>query len=188
MKPSQFYEFTVQPWGAYTLTVTGDYFKIMRATGPVSIKAKWGELRELVAGQGLESADFDRLEVRNETGSVNVVRIFIGDRKFIDGMGGTVDIGLARAPQMELTQATVAVAGVSAQIAPARIGRQYLLIQNKDNGADVFLAFGDGPATVADGLRLLAGGVFELPFTVTTQAVHAIAMTGNPGVLVVEGV
>lgn len=188
MKPSQFYEFTIPAYGAYMLTVGGDYFKILRATGPISIKAKWGELRGLISGQGLEASPFDRLELRDESGAANTVRLFIGDEKFIDGLAGAVDIARARVPQVDFTQAQVTVTNASAQILPANASRQYLLIQNKDSGGDVFIKFGAGPATVAGGVRLVAGGVFETGAAVPMQAVHAIgSIANNPNVIVMEG-
>lgn len=188
MKPSAFYEFTVPAWGAYTLTVSGDYFKILAATGAVSVKGKWGELKKLIAGQGLEASPFDRLELRDETGAPNTIRLFIGDEKFIDGMAGSVTVSKSAAPQSSaFDNSAKAVTNASAQLIAENINRQYLLVQNNDASAVVYLAFGKA-ATVADGVRVVPGGFYELSGTVPTQAVHAIgSAANNPNVVVVEG-
>lgn len=187
MKPSQFYEFTVAPFGAYNLTVTGDYFKIMRATGPVSIKAKWGELKELTAGQGLEDAAFDRLEVRNETGSPNIVRIFIGDRKFIDGVSGSVTVGSNTVARAAFASNAKPVTNADGLLVAASSSRSYVLIQNKHATANVFIAFGTA-ATVAGGIRIGPGGAYETGPVAPTSEIRAIGDEAvNNAVVVVEG-
>ena len=188
MKPSQFYDFTIPANGAYTLTVGGDYFKIMRALGPVSIRSSFGELKKLVAGQGLEDSPFDRLELRDESGAANAVSIFIGDRKFIDGLGGIVDIGQARVPVSPgFVNTAATVTNASAVLVPPNPARQYLLVQNKALTGDVYISFG-GAATAANGVRVVAGGFYELSAIVPLGAIHAIgSVASNPNVLVVEG-
>lgn len=187
MKPSQFYEFTVAPFGAYTLTVTGDYFKIMRAAGPVSIKAEWGELKELTAGQGLEAAPFNRLEVRNETGSPNVVRIFVGDRKFIDGMGGSVIVGSNMVARAAFASSAKAVVNADGPLVAASAARSYVLIQNRHATGNIFLSFGTA-ATVAGGIRIGPGGAYETGFVAPTTEIRAIGdVPMNGEVIVVEG-
>lgn len=186
MKPSQFYEFTVEPFGAYNLTVTGDYFKIMRSTGPVSIKAEWGELKELTAGQGLEEAAFGRLEIRNETGSPNVVRIFVGDRKFIDGMAGVVTVGMNTVARAAFASSAKTVTNADGPLVAASASRNYVLIQNKHATASVFIAFGTA-ATVAGGIRIGPGGAYETGQVAPTSAIRAIGdEPTNSAVVVVE--
>ncbi|WP_312129343.1 hypothetical protein [Diaphorobacter nitroreducens] len=194
-KPSQFYEFTIAPNAAYVLQVIGEYFKIMAAGAPVDVKADWGELRGLIAGQGLESSPFQRLVVFNTSGAPNTVRIFIGDEKFIDGLQGTANIGVMPpvdvqstvVPRAAFTNAAVNVTNASAQIKPANAGRQYMMVQNKDAAASVWLSFG-AAATTANGIKIGPGGSWESGVVVPSNAVHAIGDTaGNANVVVVEG-
>ncbi len=193
-KPSNFYDFTVPANGAFLLTVAGDYWKIMSASGPLAIKADWGELRGLIAGQGLEDSPFQRLYITDQSGAPNVVRIFIGDRKFIDGLQGTVQVQGGSIvvtsqvqPKAVIDNVQRTVTNASAQLLAARAGRQYLLIQNRDAAASVYLGFGKA-ATVADGLRVVPGGSFELVGITTEQAVFAIGdVASNPNVVTVEG-
>ena len=188
MKPSAFYEFTVPAWGAYTLTVSGDYFKILAATGAVSVKGKWGELKKLIAGQGLEASPFDRLELRDETGAPNTIRVFIGDEKFIDGMAGSVTVSKSAAPQSTaFINLQKTVTNASGLLLAANQNRQYLMVQNNDTAGAVYLSFG-AAATLSAGVRIGPGGSYELPNVVTTQNVYAIgSITNNPNVVTVEG-
>lgn len=187
-KPSNFYEFTVAANAAYVLTVSGEYFKVMSVDGAINIKADWGELRGLIAGQGLESSPFARLLITNENPFSNKVRLFIGDEKFIDGIAGQVDVATAkqvRSTAFTNTQKTVTNA--SGQLLPGNGQRQYLLIQNNDATGVLWISFGV-PAVVGAGVRVIPGGSFELPGTVTTGEVYAIgSVANNPNVVVVEG-
>lgn len=191
MKPSAFYEFTVPAWGAYTLTVSGDYFKILASTGAVSVKAKWGELKKLTAGQGLEDSPFDRLELRDESGAANTVRVFVGDKRFIDGMVGQVNIGTMPTPKQASSAVfdnqAKTVTNVSAVLLAANANRQYLLVQNKDTAGNLYLSFGKA-ATAANGVKVTPGGAFELIGAQSTQDIYAIGdIANNANVTTVEG-
>ncbi|AVS74489.1 hypothetical protein [Paracidovorax cattleyae] len=206
-KPSQFYDFTVPANGAYLLTVAGDYWKIMASSGQIAIKADWGELRGLIAGQGLEDSPFQRLYITDMSGATNAVRIFIGDQKFIDGLqgsvqvqGGTVTVSSgnivvsgsvattsAVQPVAVMDNLQKTVTNASAQLLAAKVGRQYMLVQNRDAAASLYLAFGKA-ATVAAGVRVVPGGAFELVGTMTEQAIFAIGdVASNANVVTVEG-
>lgn len=186
-KPSKFYNFTIPASGSYTLTVAGDYFKIMAASGPVSIKSDWGELGGLIAGQGLEDSPFQRLFVINDTASPNTVRLFIGDEKFIDGMSGAVAVSAAVQPLAVLDNQNKTVTNASTQLLAEKPGREYLLIQNKDAAGNIFVSFGKA-ATTANGVRVVPGGAFELTGTQTEQAIFAIGdLANNANIVTVEG-
>lgn len=187
MKPTGFYEFEVPANGVYRLLVAGDYFKIMTAAGAVNVQAEWGELKGLLAGQGLEDTPFGYLVFADRSGAANPVRVFVGDEKFIDGLGGTVNVGQSAVPKsaaFDNLQKTVGVA--SAQLLAANAARQYLLIQNNDAANAIWVAFGKA-ATLAAGVRIIAGGAYELVGIVTTQEVRAIAISSNPNIVTVEG-
>lgn len=186
-KPSKFYDFTVPASGAYTLTVAGDYFKVMACSGPLSVKSDWGELRELTVGQGLEDSPFQRLYITNETAQSNTIRLFIGDEKFIDGVTGAIAISSTVQPLAVLDNQQKTVTNASAQLLEAKPGREYLLIQNKDATGSLFLSFGKA-ATTANGVRVIPGGAFELTGTQTEQAIFAIGdIANNANVVTVEG-
>lgn len=189
MKPSKFYTFTIPAFSVYQLQVIGDYFKIIEATGAVDIKAEWGELKGLIAGQGLEATPFNRLEITDASGASNTVRIYIGDEKFIDGLAGTVSVSTSTVPRSgSFSNVAKTVTNASAQLLAANAARQYLLIQNKDLTGNLFINFGAGAATPTNGLRIIPGGFYEQAGIVSTQAIQAIGdIASNANVLVLEG-
>lgn len=188
MKPSAIYSFQVPAFSVYQLPVIGEYFKILSADGPVDARAEWGTLKGLVAGQGLESTPFQRLEITDVSGANNNLRIFIGDEKFIDGLGGTVNVGQNVVPRSSnFANSAKVVTNASTQMLAANAARQYLLVQNKAGSGDVYLSFVN-PATVANGVRVVAGGFLELSTVAPTGAVYAIgSIANNPDVVVLEG-
>ncbi|GKT19560.1 hypothetical protein AVHY2522_22930 [Acidovorax sp. SUPP2522] len=194
VKPSKIYDFVVPANGPFLLTVAGDYFKILASTGALNVKADWGELSGLIAGQGLEDSPFQRLYFTDVSGGSNTVKLFIGDEKFIDGMSGTFNIGTGSVqvtatvqPLAVLSNLQKTVTSASTQLLAAKAGRKYLLVQNRDGAATVYLSFG-AAATVAAGVRIVPGGAFELVGTCTDQAIFAIGdVASQSNVVTVEG-
>jgi hypothetical protein len=188
MKPTSFYDFDIPANGVYRLLVSGDYFKLMTAAGPVNVQAEWGELRGLQAGQGLEATPFSYLVFTDTSGAANPVRVFVGDEKFIDGLGGTVNVGQSVVPRVAgFDNLQKTVTNASAQLLAANPARSYLLIQNKDTSGNVYIAFGKA-ATVAAGVRVIPGGAFELIGVCSTQEIRAIGdIASNANIVTVEG-
>lgn len=189
MKPTKFYDFTVPANGTYRLLVAGDYFKIMSASGPLNVQADWGELRGLIAGQGLEDSPFAFLNMQDASGAPNAVRVVIGDEKFVDGLGGTVNVGTNNAAQSgAFANAQRTVTNASAQLLAANAAREYLLIQNKSASGTIWVGFGAGAVTQANGVRIIPGGFYESGFVCSTQEVQAIGdIASNADIVTVEG-
>lgn len=187
MKPSGFYDLTIAANASAMLLVAGDYFKIMSATGAVNVKSTFGELRGLIAGQGLESTPFDGLTIQNATGASNTVRVFVGDENFIDGFTGNVGVTSNAAARDSYTQATATVTTTAANAVAAGT-RDYVMIQNKSLTGTVYLNF-QTTATVANGVRLRPGEAWESGLSVPQGAISAIGdIASNPDVIVVTGV
>jgi len=189
MKPSKIYTFAVGANSVYQLDVIGDYFKILSADGALDIKAEWGELKGLIAGQGLEETPFSRLTITDASGAANNVRLYIGDEKFIDGLAGSVSVSQAVVPRSSaFSNLNKTVTNASGQLLAANLARQYLLIQNKDTAGNLYVGFGAGAATVANGVRIIPGGALELVGVCTTQAIQCIGdIASNANVVTVEG-
>lgn len=186
MKPTKKYTFTIAGSGVYRLQVSGDYFKILAASGLVRVKGKWGELSSLVAGQGLENSEFDDLFFTDESGASNTITVLVGDRNFIDGLTGSVTVTQQRVASGAAANTQVTVTNASTTIDAANANRQYLLIQNKDATGIVYLNFG-GAATVANGVQINPGGSWESGAFCPTGAVQAIgSIASNTNVVIVE--
>jgi hypothetical protein len=186
MKPSGFYTYTLAANASINLPVTGDYFKVMSATGLVCVRSDFGSLDDLIAGQGLENTPFKFLTIINKTASPNTVRIFVGDEHFIDGMTGSIAVTSTAMPTAGShvnTQATVT--NVAAQLDAVNAARKYLLIQNNHATGIVYLGFSAG-VTAANGIKVVPGGFYE-PACVPTGAIFAIGdIASNASVVIVE--
>jgi hypothetical protein len=99
-----------------------------------------------------------------------------------DGNAATV----TRLAAVEVVRTTGTVGTSSAELLPARPGRQGLLLQNQ--GANpVHLRFGDAAATASDWL-VAAGGEVRMERLAYAGAVQAIAVGGSAAVLALESV
>lgn len=94
MIPSKIYTFTLPANGTYPLNVIGSYFKILSASGPVSIWGdSFGNLGTIDAGQGLRDVPFGSLQISDTTGATNTVRILVAASTFVDDrVAGNVSI------------------------------------------------------------------------------------------------
>lgn len=188
MKPTKIYNVTLPANGSLRLLIEGEYFKILACAGAVSVRADWGELAGIGAGQGLESSPFKYLLLTDLSGGLNAVRLVIGDEKFIDGSSGAVEVSKNRIAQSGVFGSTAkTVTNASGLLVPANANRQYLLIQNNDGAGYIAVQFG-AAATLAAGLKIIQGGNYELSSIVPTGEIYAIgSAANNPNVVVVEG-
>lgn len=196
MKPTKQYTFTIAAFGVYRLQVAGDYFKILSATGIVKVNSPdWGELRALTVGQGLENAEFSDLFFTDESGATNTVTVYVGDRNFIDGVTGDVRVTNVPAvtvtasvnPDVPFTQAQGNVTAASTQALAAKANRQFLMIQNNDSAAIVYVTLDGTAATTAKGIKLGPGASLTLDSCCPTAAVNWIGSGATTNVVVVEG-
>lgn len=101
MIPAKIYKFIVPANGAYTLLVSGSFFKILSSTAAVSVRSdQLGTIGELLAGQGVERAPFNSLLFTGSSGFANEVRVIVAADTFIDdrisGEVSVIDGGKAR--------------------------------------------------------------------------------------------
>ena len=183
----------------WELNVGGNYYTTLECSQPVTVRFyKGGKLLDLGEIKGLlgglevslgEGRDFafDRVQIDVAAGDTVKVGIGNGQARYNRGQA-SVSITTGRAPQSgTFTNTLRTVTNASAQLLAANVNRQYLLIQNKDPNAAIYVAFGVA-ATTANGILIEAGGNFTMENTQSTQAVFAIGTAANnPNVLTVEG-
>lgn len=105
-------------------------------------------------------------------------------------ISGTIqaNVTTANPPQSAFTNTARTVTNASAQVLAANAAREYLLIQNKSASGTIWVCFGAGPATSANGIAIGPGGFWEWNANVPTNAVQCIgSLASNPDVLTVEG-
>lgn len=173
-------------------------FKILAATGAVSVKGSWGSIDQCSIGQGIQFTDGTQLSdvtFTDLSGAANTLRVIFGNATFIDNVTGTVSItgpvtvngavgvnANVMPAAGAISTANVSVGVASAQILAANASRAAFSFQNRSASANVYLAFGTA-ATAAAGWMVGPGQSWEPP-AVPTQAVFAIAdAAATPGVV-----
>lgn len=188
MLPTNTYTIALTANGSFRMLVAGRFFKIMSATGTVSVQSDFGKLADLTAGQGMEATDFQYLLLTDTSGATNTVKVLVADENFIDGLRGGIDITTAKVPiSAAFANVAATVTNASASLIAANAARQYLLIQNKDLTGNIYINFGSA-ATVANGIKIAAGSSYEMNSTQSSGAVFAIGdIASNANIVTVQG-
>jgi hypothetical protein len=185
------YDFTLSANGSDTKEVTGSVVRVRSCTGTLRISIDGGPGANFGSGQGFRmpaGKTFRTLTIRDVSGSTNTGTVFIGDASYEDQtFSGAVSVTNLPAKQGSYTQTKPAVTNLSSQLVAAKVGRRYLLVQNNDATANVYVNLTGAAATVAGGIRLVPGGVLELAAFPPTDAVTAIADQPTADVRVLEG-
>lgn len=171
----------------------GDFFRLLEATDPVTVTfylngAEVAEAEGVVDGyaEKFRVGTFDRFAITSATAQ---------SLQFVARLGN--DVGYDKAPNGDVTvtnvngafsHAVVATSTTSVQLAAANAQRRYLLIQNNDTAADVYVRLDGAAATVGSGIKLAAGGSsLELQGYVPTGQINAITAGSTANLIVVEG-
>lgn len=182
----------------WELNVPGKFFTVLGSSSAVNVRlyAKGqlldlGEVRALGAGLEIggmaEGVYFDRVQIDATAADTITIGIGNGQSRYNRGASNVTMIQ-NRAAQMVPVNTAKTVTSASGQLLAANANRQYLLIQNKDPSGILYVNFGAGAATAANGVQIAPGGSYELDAVVPTTAVQCIgSIASNANVLVVEG-
>jgi hypothetical protein len=168
------------------------YFdRVTTGYASVSLRQEGGALDPLtfVSGDSLE-CPFASLLLNAPAQPGKTLRLVIGNGISIRG-GTGLSTGTSIASIVSSRSANAntqkTVTSTSAQLMAAAAARNYLLIQNKDASGSIYLNFGAGAATVANGVLVGPGGNYE-PSVIPTDAIQAIgSIASNANIVVVEG-
>ena len=191
-----------------TLAVDADYLRIKKSNIPVRFKTVNGDDFEIKQGDEVSIASFQYVYIKNESAGDEVIDLYTGTKERVGSaeLSGSValmgDISLSEATLAALesisintiepvrvvgTNAQKTVSNVSGSLVAFNALRKYLLIQNKDATGDIYINFG-GVATMSNGLKISAGGSYELNCNILTAEIFAIGnIASNNNVVVVEG-
>ncbi|MCM3565925.1 hypothetical protein [Hydrogenophaga intermedia] len=85
MKQLQQYTYTIPANGSVQIPATNDNFIIQESTGPLTVRGDtFGTFKGLVAGQGLKAVPFQRLELFDESGAPNTVKLLMTPAEFVN--------------------------------------------------------------------------------------------------------
>jgi len=172
-------------------TESADFFRMLNAQQVVTVEfyrngAKIGEAIDIGTGYAERVPDgFDRIAITTATTqTVQFVTRLGGDVRY-DQLAGAVTVTNTGGT---FTQSAATVTTTSSQLKAANAARRYLLIQNNDTTGVIYVRVDGATATAATGIKVAAGGSYELQGYVPTGAITAIgSIASNANVLVVEG-
>lgn len=144
----------------------------------------------LMSGDSVE-CPFQALKLNAPAQPGKTLRLMICNGVSIRGGSGLSTGGSSLATvvssRASMTNTAKTVTSASGLLLAANPTRQYLLIQNNDATGIVYVNFGAGPATVANGAKVAPGASYE-PLIIPTDAIYCIgSIASNANVLVIEG-
>lgn len=170
----------------------GDFFRLMNATNSVDVSyyfngAEIAEASGVGAGyaERFTNRKFDRVAITSATAQTVQIATRNGNEVFYD----TPPVGNVAITNVNgaFTNVQATVTSASATIDAASPSRRYLLIQNNDASGDIFVRLDGGVATTLTGVKIPAGGSYELTGFVPTGAITAIgSIASNANVVIVE--
>lgn len=189
MKP---YAVSIPAGSVEEFAVVGDYIRLKTAAVPVSFTIEeTGESIELEQGDAANLSAFKRVKVAHKDAAAQAIIFYVGNGTSADSakVGGSVSVSSTPAPVTTFTQAGATVGIASAQLLAANAARRFLMVQNNDATAIVYLNLTGAAAAVAGGVNLSPGGSLVLDVALTGAAINAIAnvATAAGAVTVVEG-
>lgn len=182
----------------WTLNVPGKYFTTLACSNAINVRFyKGGKQLDLGTITGLLSglevtlgnigdleAAFDRIEVDVTGADTVTIGIGNGQARYNRSQGSVAVTNVSGA----MTNAQATVTSTSATLKAANALRRYLLIQNNDASGDIFVRLDGTAATLTTGVKIPAGGSYELQGFVPTGLITAIGnIASNANVVVVEG-
>jgi hypothetical protein len=182
------------------LPLRGDGLRLVLATVPIFFKSIDGEM-DFYLEQGeqaiFDSKVFKRMQVWHNSGADQLITITVSEGSKFNGAKISGSVTITGTPTVSITSLTPtnaagananpAVTNVAGQLVAVNAARKYCLIQNKDAAGNIYINFG-GVATVANGLKIPAGGSYELNCNVLTAAISAIGdIANNTNVVVITG-
>lgn len=170
----------------------GDFFRLMSAANAVDVFF-YKNGAEVARSEGVSGGyaeqfekDFDRITIKSATTQSVQYVTRLGNRVQYDAPPvGNVTVTNVNGA---FVNAQKTVTNASAQMLAANAARRYLLIQNNDAAGDIYVRLDGTAATIGTGVKIPAGGSYELQGFVPTGAIFAIgSIASNANVVTVEG-
>jgi hypothetical protein len=188
------YSINVATGQAFDLAAYGDYVLVRSSAVDLIIEnTESGEKIEVSQGDDFQFEKFNNLRISHSSGADQQIKLIIstGKRAGSAKVGGSVTVSgaidLGAPVNATGSNAQKTVTNASASMVAANATRKYLLIQNKDAAGDIYINFG-AAATMDNGLKIAAGGSFELNSNILTAQIFAIgSIASNANIVVVEG-
>jgi hypothetical protein len=182
--------------------IRGDGLRLVSANVPIYFKSIDGDM-DFYLEQGeqalFDNAVFTRMQVFHSDGADQQIIITVSEGSKFNGakISGVIALDATTLAALEtITPEPVRAVGsnvqktvtsASASMVAANATRKYLLIQNNDTTGHIYINFG-AAATTANGVKIAAGGSFELNSNILTAQIFAIgSIASNANIVVIEG-
>lgn len=177
----------------YPYTEDGDFFRLLEGTAPVTVRF-YRNGSEIAAAESVRAGYAEQFKAGGFN-SFTITSEYTQIVQFVSRNGNAVVYDTAPTGKVSLAgnqgvlfQGRKTVTWESAQLLPANPLRQYLLIQNKDDEATVFVNLSGEECTIENGIQISPGAFLELTnFLPATQITALCDMEKNDFLTVVEG-
>ncbi|WP_430433984.1 hypothetical protein [Methyloversatilis sp.] len=184
----------IQAGATVKFNIPGRNFRLIETTGPVNVTfyrrgAEIAESVQVEAGYSekweQDSEGFEQVEFYSATAQTIKFAVRMESSVSYDRAVGNVAVTNTGGT---FNNTAKTVTNASGGFLSANTLRRYLLIQNKSASGNIWVCFGNGPATTANGVKIPPGGSYEMQGFAPTNNIQAIGdIASNPEVLVVEG-
>lgn len=159
----------------------GDYVRVKFAPNDVLIEnSSAGEIVEGSQGDDFQLSPFKELRITNLGLTDEIFKFTIATGKRGGSSPAKLSGAITLAGQQGLfVQGRASVTNVNQVLIAANVNRRYLLIQNNDAAATLRVNLGGVAATAAQGFRVPAGGVIEIPNFCVSGAINCMMETAT---------
>jgi hypothetical protein len=171
----------------------GDFFRLMAATATITVEY-YKDGKELAEGtlvsvgyaEKFNEGSFDKIAITSTAAQTLTFATRLGNEVLYDTPpNGQVTVTNTAGA---FTQAQKTVTNASATMLTANTARRYLLIQNNDATGDIYVTTNGVAATTTNGIKIRAGGSYEIQGFAPTGAINAIgSIASNANIVAVEG-
>jgi hypothetical protein len=189
----QTYEQTLAAGEVWALDAPGELVRIIDSTAAVDLQltqhgTPFAEAKAVQAGLKVRpSRRFTGIRITNGA-TPQVVKVFIaeGDVEYDrPQVSGSISVANLPADQGAFSQAQKTVTSADGQLLAAKANRRYL---NNDAAGDIYVTLDGTAAATAKGIKIAAGGSYELATYCPAGEIRAIgSIPNNANVVAVEG-
>jgi hypothetical protein len=179
---------TINAGSLLEYTELGDFFRILNASSPMTITF-YRQGKEIARSEGVAGGYAERFQIE-PFDKLTIQSAATQTIQFVSRYGAQVFYDLPPFGNINgaFAQSQKTVTNASTELLAANLYRRYLLIQNKDSVGSVYLKFGNTAATTANGVRIPAGGSYEITNFAPNDAIQAIGdAASNANIITIEG-
>lgn len=189
MIQSKKYTFDLIANGSLRMPITGSFIRVIAALGLFDLKADNVSIENATIADGFKEKPFQFIELKDRSGAANTVTLVVSDAEFLNAPATSTSITSTKNPQLASLAHTAPALGVaSAQLIANNSGRQYLMVQNQDTLATLWIRSGVAAAVAGvPCIKISPGGFWEWDGVGVQSAWQAISDRAAPAITVVEG-